>query len=83
MAGREHADSLAREGEVVLTERRVQGHEGMNRRPDNQVVDETGRTRVVVESERRPNSRYHRRRVQEYEQAGIEVQVRTPDDWKD
>ncbi|WP_218135073.1 RHS repeat domain-containing protein [Parasphingopyxis algicola] len=74
--GFRQAQRQAGPGERVLTERRVQGHPSVNRRPDNQVIDRNGRTRLVVESERRPNSTYHRRRVEEYEACGIECQTR-------
>lgn len=74
--GRAQAESEARAGETVLTEQRLQGHEGVNRRPDNQVVDANGRTRLVVETERNPSGTYHRRRVDEYSCHGIECQTR-------
>lgn len=74
--GKAQAEGLAKPGETVLTERPVQGHPGINRRPDNQVVGPDGKTRVVVESERRPDGSYHKKRVDELEGAGIEVQTR-------
>ncbi len=74
--GREQARDLARPGERVETEGKVVGHDGVNRKADNQVIDKEGKTRVVVESERRPNGSYHKKRVKELEDAGIEVQTR-------
>jgi RHS repeat-associated protein len=74
--GRDQARDQARPGETVETEQPVQGHAGINRRADNQVIGADGRTRVVVESERRPNGPYHKKRVKELEEAGIEVQTR-------
>jgi len=74
--GADQARELARPGEEVRTERPVQGHPGINRRADNQVVDPEGKTRVVVESERRPDGSYHKKRVEELEGAGIEVHTR-------
>jgi uncharacterized protein RhaS with RHS repeats len=82
-AGRQQAQAQARPGERVLTEQRVQGHPGVNRRPDNQIVDENGRTRLAVESERRPNGSYHQERVREYQDCGIECQTRGPEEWAD
>ncbi|HRI64034.1 MAG TPA: hypothetical protein PK156_07340 [Polyangium sp.] len=80
--GREQAERLAKPGEEVKTEEPVRGHPGVTRRPDNQVVGTDGKTRVVVESERRPNGPYHQKRVKELEAAGIEVQTRPPSEWK-
>jgi RHS repeat-associated protein len=74
--GQDQARAQLQPGETLLTERPIQGHPGVNRRADNQVVGADGRTRLVVESERRPNGSYHRRRVEELEAAGIEVQTR-------
>jgi hypothetical protein len=74
--GLEQAKAQVRPGETVLTERPVQGHPGINRRADNQVVGADGRTRVVVESDRRPTGSYHKKRVEELQNAGIEVQTR-------
>jgi len=75
--GREQAEREAGPGETVLTERPVQGRPDINRRADNQVVGPDGKTRLVVESERRPTGSYHKKRVKELEGAGIEVQTRT------
>ena len=74
--GRKQAEAQAGPGETVLTERPVQGHPGVNRRADNQVVGADGKTRVVVESERRPNGPYHKKRIEELEGRGIDVQTR-------
>ena len=74
--GRLQAETEARPGERVLTERRIQGHPGVNRRPDNQVVGTDGRTRLVVESERRPNGAYNQAREEQYRACGIECQTR-------
>jgi hypothetical protein len=80
-AGRRQAEDQARPGEEARTERPVEGHPSLNRRPDNQVVGADGRTRVVVESERRPNGRYHRDREADYRRCGIECQTRPPSRW--
>lgn len=80
--GREQAESLKRPGETVKTEKPIEGRPGVNRRPDNQIVGKDGKTRVAVESERRPNGPYHQKRVKELEDAGIEVITRPPAAWK-
>ena len=80
-AGRQHARSLRREGERVLTERPLEGFPGIRRRPDNQIVGTDGRTRVVIESERRPDGPYHRARIKQLECLGIEVITRPPSVW--
>lgn len=74
--GFDQARDQLRPGERVVTEGPVVGHPGINRRADNQVIGPDGRTRVVIESERRPNGPYHQKRVQELEGSGIEVQTR-------
>jgi RHS repeat-associated protein len=74
--GLEEARRHARPGERVVTEGRVEGHPGVNRRPDNQVIGTDDRTRLVVESERRPNGAYHRDRVAEYGRNGIQCITR-------
>lgn len=79
--GQKQAESLKRPGETVETEKLIEGHPGVTRRPDNQVVGTDGKTRVVVESERRPNGPYHKKRVKELEAAGIEVITRPPSQW--
>jgi hypothetical protein len=80
-AGRQQAHDLKRPGEKVKSEKPIEGHTGINRRPDNQVIGQDGRTRVVVESERRPGGKYHQKRVRELEAAGIEVHTRPPSQW--
>jgi RHS repeat-associated protein len=79
--GRQQAERQAGPGETVVSEGRVQGHPGVNRRADNQVIGEDGKTRLVVESERRPNGPYHQNRTKQLEGVGIEVQTRPPSDW--
>lgn len=74
--GRRQAGAQARPGERVETERRVEGHPGLNRRPDNQIIGRDGKTRVAIESEGRPNGPYHRTREAEYRRHGIECQTR-------
>jgi hypothetical protein len=81
-AGRQFARSLRRPGERVLTERPIQGHPGIDRIADNQVVDRNGVTRVVVESEARVDGPYHVARVQQLEGAGIEVYTRPQNVWR-
>ena len=60
----------------MRTEKPIEGHPDINRRADNQIVGADGRTRLTVESERRWNGSYHKDRVKELEEAGIEVQTR-------
>lgn len=79
--GKRQAEALARPGERVVMEGRIEGHPGINRRADNQVIGTDNRTRVVVESERRPGGTYHKKRVKELEAAGIEVHTRPPSQW--
>jgi RHS repeat-associated protein len=74
--GRAQAEAHARPGERVATESPVVGHPGVRRNADNQVIGIDGRTRLVVESERRPNGTYHKERVKELEACGIECQTR-------
>jgi hypothetical protein len=74
--GRAQADAQAGPGETVLTEEPVRGYPGVNRRADNQIVGANGKTRLTVESERRPNGSYHKERVNQLESHGIEVQTR-------
>jgi len=63
-----------RPGEQVLRERRAQGHES-RRIPDQQIVDVNGRTRKVLEAERRPSSQYHRDRLDEYFELGVDYET--------
>ena len=79
--GRDLAERLKRPGERVETEKPVLGHPGIRRNADNQLVGANDKTRLVVESERRPGGSYHKKRVQELEAAGIEVITRPPSDW--
>lgn len=74
--GRAQAEAYARAGERVETESPVVGHPGVRRNADNQIIGTDGRTRLVVESERRPNGTYHRERVKQLEGCGIECQTR-------
>jgi hypothetical protein len=47
--------------------------DGLNRIPDVQIRDtKTGKTRKVFEAERNPNSKYHKKRIKDYEDHGIE-----------
>ncbi len=80
-AGREAARKQLRKGETLLTERPVQGFPGVNRRPDNQIVGKNGKTRLVVESERRPNGPYNQKRLKLYKRLGIKVITRPPKSW--
>jgi hypothetical protein len=75
--GRAQAEAQARPGERVETESPVVGHPGVRRNADNQIIGVDGRTRLVVESERRPNGSYHKARVRELEACGIECQTRS------
>ena len=68
------ARSEAGEGETVLRERKIQGHDS-NRRPDVQIVDQEGKTRKVLEAERRPESSRNQKREQEYNQLGVEQET--------
>lgn len=74
--GRKQAEDQALPGETVLTEEWIRGYPGVRRRADNQVVGVNGRTRLTVESERRPNGSYHQRRVESLEDLDIMVQTR-------
>ena len=74
--GLQQAERQARPGERVADREPVVGHPGLNRRPDNQIVGTDGRTRLAVESERRPNGTYHRTREADYHRCGITCQTR-------
>lgn len=65
------AKSEAKEGEQVLTERKVQGHDS-NRKPDAQIVDKDGKTRKIFEAERKPESKRNKNREKEYDNLNIE-----------
>jgi hypothetical protein len=71
----EEASALAREGETVLTQARIR-HDGSTRIPDVQIVDANGKTRRVIEIERRPGHRYNQVREAEYEALGLEYETR-------
>ncbi|MBX3475736.1 MAG: hypothetical protein KF754_15300 [Planctomycetes bacterium] len=71
--------SEAGDGQEVLRERRVQGHDGCRRVPDNQVVED-GKTVKVVERERKPNSKYVKGKKSEYEKRGIEAEFKGLDE---
>jgi len=77
----EKARSEKEPGEEVLQERKMQGHDS-NRRPDQQIVDKTGKTRKVFEAERKPNSKYNKEREAEYDKLGIEHETHLLDEDK-
>ena len=64
------AEGEAKQGEQVISEKKIQGHDS-NRRPDVQIVNE-GKTRKIFEAERRPNSQRNVKREAEYKKLGIE-----------
>jgi RHS repeat-associated protein len=64
------AQGEAGPGETVESNKKVQGHDS-NRRPDVQIVDKNGKTRKIVEVERRPNSKRNKEREAEYNKHGI------------
>ncbi len=64
----------AKEGEKVVSEKKIQGHDS-NRRPDAQIVDKDGKTRKVFEAERRPNSQRNIKRENEYKKLGVEQET--------
>jgi RHS repeat-associated protein len=68
------AQGEATEGETVLTEKKIQ-KEGSNRRPDVQIVGETGETRKVFEAERKPNSQRNIKREEEYKKLNLEQET--------
>ncbi len=66
---KEEADKARAEagpGETVLEGQKVQGIDS-NRRPDVQVVGADGKTKSIVEVERRPGSKRHKQRQEEYD----------------
>ncbi len=65
------ARSEAGEGEQVVREKKIQGHES-NRRPDVQIVDRSGKARKVYEAERNPGRKRNIQRQQEYDRLEIE-----------
>jgi RHS repeat-associated protein len=70
----EKAREQAKEGEQVLTEQAIRGHDS-TRRPDVQIVDENGRTRAVFEAEREPRGKRNVEREKEYDDLGIPNQT--------
>jgi RHS repeat-associated protein len=60
--------------EVVLRERKVQGHDS-GKIPDQQIVDRHGKTRKVLEAERYPNSKRVDDKRAHYAERGIECEV--------
>jgi len=68
------ARSEAKSGEKVLREKRIQGHDS-RRIPDQQIVNESGKTRKVFEAERHPNRKRNKEREQEYDDLGIEYET--------
>lgn len=64
----------AKEGEKVVSEKKIQGHDS-NRRPDVQIVDKDGKTRKVLEAERLPNSQRNIKRENEYKKLGVEQET--------
>ncbi len=70
----DRARGEAKEGETVLENKKIRGYDS-NRRPDQQIVDENGRTRQIYEAERKPNSKYNRAREAEYNRLGVPHQT--------
>lgn len=68
------AQSEANSGERVLTEKKIQ-NQPSTRIPDVQILDEHGKTRKVLEGERRPNSQRNIKREAEYKRLGIEQET--------
>ena len=68
------AQSEAKPGEQVLSEKKIQGQES-RRRPDVQIVDKDGKARKVFEAERKPNSQRNIKREEEYKKLGIEQET--------
>ena len=56
----------------MVREEKLHGYESSRRIPDQQIIDESGKTRKVFEAERNPNSKYHKTRLKEYDNLGIE-----------
>lgn len=70
----EKAKSEAKEGEQVLRERKLQGHDS-NRKPDVQIVDRNGKARKVFEAERRPTHKRNIKREAEYKKLGLDQET--------
>jgi hypothetical protein len=68
------AKGEARPGEQVVRERKIQGHDS-TRKPDVQIVGPDGKTRKVLEAERRPNSPRNRTREEEYRKLKVEQET--------
>ena len=66
----DRARGEAGEGEQVLENKKIRGHDS-NRKPDVQIVDKEGRTRKIYEAERHPDSARNRAREAEYDRLGI------------
>ena len=64
------AQAEAKPGEAVLGNKKIQGVDS-TRRPDVQAVGAGGKVRKVVEVERRPNSKRHADRKEEYDKHGV------------
>jgi len=65
------AEGELQPGEKVVRERKIQGHEDSNRRPDVQIVDEHGKARKIFEAERKPGSARNKAREAEYDRLKI------------
>jgi RHS repeat-associated protein/uncharacterized repeat protein (TIGR01451 family) len=57
-------------GESIELNKKVKGFDS-NRRPDVQILDNTGKTRKIFEAERRPGSARNQNREAEYDRLGI------------
>ncbi|MCG2618207.1 hypothetical protein LZZ85_28185 [Terrimonas sp. NA20] len=68
------AQSEAKAGETVVTERKI-NNSNSNRRPDVQIVDQNGQTRKVFEAERKPQSQRNVKREAEYKQLGLQQET--------
>lgn len=66
----EQAKREAAPGETVLRERRIQGHDS-RRNPDVQIVGTDGKTRKILEAERRPTHKRNKLRQAEYDKLGV------------
>jgi RHS repeat-associated protein len=65
------AQGEAKEGETVLENKKIQGRDDSNRKPDVQIVNKEGKTRKIFEAERKPSSQRNRDREAEYDRLGI------------
>ncbi len=73
------AEKELKPGETVVREKQIQKHPSSKRRPDQQIVDKTGKTRKTFEAERHPNRKPNRLREQEYDRLGIEHETHKVD----